>query len=738
MFQLDRSRARRALFTLCLLSFACLAPSRASAADPPAAKKKVATQQRADAARDLKICRKIEKEPAGPACFASWLAVWRDLAAEADVKYAQQHATASPGATPAGGAPGTASTAGSASSVGAVAATSLGGDVLDLCALAPRADEKRFTRKRAIVFAPAGADALEGDAALKKVEAGALLRGVFAARFPLRRFWNVTTSLPAKAEWLDLPELSVADVRQHLDAAAPARPGDAPDASSDPARREALFVGYSAACADFLVVPAVASHVALHKPSTAKGPDGKDAPVDTVHLEVSGRLAVFARDGGTFRRVAAVTGSVPSLVDRISDTAAIAAGAAAGAVPSPAGLPGGVPGLGALADAAPSFTGPTKVPSYVSAVPGASCKLSQAPTDGSAGLASCAPQGQLSSLLVAGEFDERLGPVCRESASGKLAPDQAADALARCEVRVRAGQLARALQKQTRSVQGFRLYDALAAGTDEASPPHAMTLGKEEGVAVGHGFQAVDADGKRVAYFKVVRTGPGGEKGATERTHLRLRAGEADEGARLDEVPQSGIVIVPFGSAAALTSNWGTTTYHDAGGTGLVAFALPKAVVGAGLSVGFDLSGLLGSVETYVRASGAYLTGSGQNTQANVIPIELLIEKGFYAGKRLTLFVAAGGTFTMAKVQVKETDVTAARDYDAKTYGPAGHLGVDVLLTPSVSLRLEGVARVPVTKAAYSAADATSLTSGVVDADWARRVDRFATVGANAGLALTF
>jgi hypothetical protein len=495
--------------------------------------------------------------------------------------------------------------------------------VLDLCALEPKKDSTRFQKARVVVFAPAEAGSLNDDAKIRAQDGGKLLRDIFTARFPLPRFHNVVTELPAKKEWASQESLTVEAIQDYVKQ--PSDEGDKDRTARIDKERE--FVGYSVACADYVVAPAITSHEAKwedQKVKTAKG----EQTIKSLKLKLGGTLAIFKRDGTGFKRIAAIEESVPSLADMLSDTAA-------------ANIPplkvGGID----LLDAALKVP---DLPKYVSAVPDPQCLAGKVGKGGAGALLECV-KGEGTAEQALGGIDERLGPVCRKAkdASG----DERDELSIQCEVRARAFQLSRAFQKDARSVEGWKLFGTLAKKGDDP----AFALGKDEGVKVGYAFQILDSGGERLAFLKVTDVGAGGEAGDKEPTVLSLRSGEAAEGARLEEYPQLGLVITPFASGGLVALNDGPTTVSGGGHT--AQFTLPSIAYGGGANFGWDLSGVIGWVETYARVDGGVLFGSGgAGTSAMLIPIDVWFEKGFYLGKTLTFLTALGPTMQMTKLTV--------------------------------------------------------------------------------------
>jgi hypothetical protein len=317
-----------------------------------------------------------------------------------------------------------------------------------------------------------------------------------------------------------------------------------------------------------------------------------------------------------------------------------------------------------------------------------------------------------------GNIDERLSTVCRKAMS-----TGEPELFIQCEVRARAFHLSRALQKEARSVPGWKLFGILGRTTLGLN---GVNLGAEEGLKVGYGFEVLQPDGDRIGYFKITNVGPGGEKAAKEPSELAVRAGDVPDGARLEEYPQIGIVVQPYGSFAMLTYSYGATVI---GGTRV--YQTPGVVFGGGATVGYDLSSLLSWSETFVRVGGAYYVGSGTAMKTSHVPIEFYVEKGFYLGRRLELFAAPGAVFQLNNVTLE--DPVLPLEMSATTIGPAGRVGLDIMLHPDWSLRVEGLARFPLTKASYEEKDGKPLPPEVL-----RREDHFATLGANIGVAKTF
>ena len=580
--------------------------------------------------------------------------------------------------------------AGSRSAPAAVPAASLlpGGEVLDFCALTPREGAKK---ERIVLLAPAGSGQLNDDARLRSVDAAALVRDVFSARFAIARFHNVLGSFPGKKGWEKREWLSLLEVRAYLD------DPRSEDSADDTARiaRERPFVSYSLGCADYVVIPSITSHETTWDAKNAGGPTFK---LDAV-------LGIFRRQGGSFRRIALLSAGVPSFATRAHRAA------------SPNAAP-----------PAPAEVAPHALPGYVSAVPDPACVAGKVATDGVGALAPCGSRGEGTVEQALGGLDEHRSTACQRARDESIEGDERLTSSMKCEVRTRAFELARALQEDSRQVDGWNLFAMLA---HPSSPSFA--LGRAEGVKIGDAFEVLDRNNERIAFLKATKIGPGGAAGEHEHTLLDARLGEAPEGARIDVYPQLGLVVAPYASIAMVTYSYGTTRVRS--GIEHQDFTLPDVVYGAGGTLGYDLSSLLRSNETFVRVGAGIFTGNGLNTSAQLVPLDLWIEKGFYLARRLTLTTALGGTLQLSSVSLLTTIGPHQEDLhvSSATYGPAGRVGLDVMLRPGWSVKLDVALRVPLNSASYSESDGKPIP-----AEWQSREDHLATMGANLGFAKTF
>lgn len=582
------------------------------------------------------------------------------------------------------------------------------GEVLDFCALKPKSEQEtgRSSKKRVVVYSIAGSSAIEDDGQVKKVAGGSELRAVLAGRLPLQRFHNVIANASAPDGWEARETISV----DELASLSSAR--EDPSAEKNGNAAEDEFVRYSLRCADYVALPAVTGHAAKWEEQQVKDSQGNTRVVRTLKLEVAARLGIFKRDAGTLRRIALLDASVPSLVDSATDMASMTAAAASSSVSV-----GGRDML-SMVDTA------KELPSYVSAVPDLGCLASKAATDGVAGLVACGPKGSGSVEAAAGNVDERLGPICRQAMRGQ---GDTSALMVRCEVRARAFQLARALQKQARAVDGWRLFGVLS--TSRGRPEFA--LGRAEGIRVGYVFQVVRGD-DRLGFYKVTDVGPGGEAGEAQHTALSKRGGDSPEGSRLEEWPQSGIVVQPFASIGLSTINYGRTVIYDSSKG--VIYEPPKVLFGGGIRVGYDLSSALSWPETYVRVSGGAYYGRGTGTSVQAFPVEIFFEKGLYLGPRLMVSAAVGGGIQFVSMKFMQgSTLPSEANASAIVGGPSARVGFSYSLHPDWTLDLEGIGRFPVSRASYSVDGDQSAV-----ADIQRRKDFFAFIGGSLGVTKVF
>jgi hypothetical protein len=269
---------------------------------------------------------------------------------------------------------------------------------------------------------------------------------------------------------------------------------------------------------------------------------------------------------------------------------------------------------------------------------------------------------------------------------------------------------------------------------------YGTAAGKAEGLRVGSSFIVQDANGKRTALLKVERLGPGGAEGAEQATELKLRLGQADNGADLVPLKMIGLSAMLGPSLGILLPglSTGNTWFprDQLRANTYLQFKLPQVYVGAGLSVGYDVSGLISLSESNVRLRGEYLSGmNGIGTRAKAVALDLTFEKGFDVAKMLQVYGGLGPTLTIATVETLPPDIqipdqpNSAQTLKAYRFGVAANVGLEALVHPNVGMRLEGFLRGNVPTEGYISAD-----GGPVYWDFHKRKDSFSMVGVRLGV----
>lgn len=770
-------------------------PSAKPPPPPWMAKPGPTREQREAATRDFRTCREVEAEGDATACWRVWLKRHRETGTEAEVLVAEEHSvrrgprvpvTGQPPPTPSGRTPATPRSGAADDAEGEDIVLEddttddeppeqdgpdeapaekpppkppaplapppvVSGPFFDLCALTPRVDEQRFTKKRAVMLGISNVEKIDSDPKLRALDGARQFRDVFTARMPLPRFHNVVSTLPAPATWSNRESLPVATVVAHFqklaisltddasktaagalatgaagtaarteptpgpnsdagdvgegledgthadtatddfgspeggdDADGVAAGGARSDADSTSApspsveAAEARFLAYSVQCTDFLVIPTVETVEPEWKAQEVTV-NGQKQTVQTLTLNVEATLAVFQRRGQHFERIGSIERKVPSRLDLATDVAAQTA----------SGVTSSIPGSSMLGTAQAVL----ELPSHISSVPDAACLAAAVATDGSAGLSACGTNGTGRLELALSDVDERFSPICTKASSGKGSAEEVAAAMTQCEVRVRASQLSRTMQTASRKLPGWRLYAPLQKATGPYAGRPGLSLGRDEGMKIGWGFEVRDANGRRIAYYKVVRRGPGGEQGLEEPSVLRDRIGKAPEGARVEEYPQLGLTVQPSFFVGALTQNWGAT-YVVLDDVHFARYRVAPVALLGGVDVGWDLAQSLRVPELNLRVGFGYGGGSnGINTRTTLMPIDVVLEKGFVVARRTSLYTGIGWTLTNVTTKVGWATTGPAGELKGSTWGATGRLGFDILLTPTVSLRFEGRAR---------------------------------------------
>ena len=574
------------------------------------------------------------------------------------------------------------------------------GAVLDFCALSPA---KGSRKERVVLFSPSGTGRLDDSAELRALDGAGLVRDVFTSRFALDRFHNVLGSFPARKGWEQRETLSIGELRAFL-REKHEQAGASPEQEAR-AERERRFITYSLGCADYVAIPAITSlETKWDTPRTA-GEDGAALP-RSLAVTMNAAVGIFRRKGESFERVALLTASAPTF--------------GASRHEAVVEREGGEPGEDVVV---------RTLPGHVSGVPDPACLAGRAPADGVAGLVTCGIMAEGTVEQSFGSRDERGGPACLRARDESTPESERPGLAAQCELRTRAYELARAFHADVRKVLGWQLFGVLA----HAGDPPSLMLGRDDGLKIGDAFQVLGEHDERLAFYKVAQLGPGGPAGARSHTLLTARSGDATTGSRLDVYPQLGISITPYASFGTLALGGGTTTVQS--GEAFQEFSLPDLVFGGGVMLGYDVSSIVRSSDTFVRAGVGVLTGSGLNTTMMLVPVDLWVEKDFYLARRLSLTTALGGTMQLGSVNLLTALENVPEDLHVSStmFGPAARLGLDIMLHPDWSLKLEGVLRVPLSTATYTESDGRA-----VPPEWTAREDHLATLAANLGIAKTF
>ena len=721
-----------------LVVLSVLQSAPALAKEPTAQEKKAATD-------GFKSCHEQESYGDATACWHIWFDKYEHVGTEAEVLFAQERlkragvapklapsvpkavepkATSSkpepapevppraPEAAPA--APTTPAAPSAPASSGAVLI--LSGP--NLCELKPKAGEAGLSRKRAIIFAPAGAERIESDAGIKRVGGAQQVREVFLQRFPLERFDNLLTTLPGQAGWEVKPSLSKDELKQYVTSATAG--GDAAFATR---------LTQSLDCVDFLVFPAITAH------SVKPMPAGKGAALE---LGLDGKLGIFKASATGFVLVTTLNASVPGFMDRAQDAAAeqtakamSSATSSANGATSQVNQAGGQ--LNNVANQAQNAA--NQAQSAADSASGAAANLANGQVPGGVGTGSAnGSAGDGSGLVPKAELPPFKNPLgnMHERMSDACTKAKTPDDNLLCEVRVRAYQLSWHFRDDALSVEGWQRISPLlfGAGGDPSAP--GVALGAEESLKVGDAFTANGPDGERLGYFKVVSVGPGGSGGQAQPSELNLRMGTASQGMQLREYRSWGLELTAHGAAEAILAT-AADHYVLVGDMGYAQYKMPRFAIGGGGSIGYDLSGLLASAETSVRVRAEYLSGNGTGLTASILPIDLSFEKGFYLGKGLNFFVALGPTLSLVKLKVALPILSGApelplQELSATRFGGQANTGLDILLSPRVALRFAGIFR-------YNLG--SGYTASGAEFTWGDGIrDSFSTLGLNVGLNL--
>lgn len=680
-----------------------------------------------EASKMFRLCRAIEKNGDATACWKTWLDEHREYGHEAEVMVAEERASrgqldSEPAQQPAAEMeaqsrsdesesqpePEVAEDAADAAETGpapAAVVELIPGAVLDFCQLKPDLNSEKFTKKRAVFFNLAGVEALGAD--LPGTDAAGQVARTFSGKLPLERMHNVVTTVPSPKGTSERKEYGLAEFVSALQLSGEGL------TEQDESERE--FVRYSLGCTDYVLTSELLEHEVKWVDQEIVLKDGSKRTVQVLDLHMTVATTVFERQGTGFVQIAVIKKKVPTALSVASDMSAQTAANMEATVSNnmaSVGLSGSVD------------VGVAILQSHISAIP-RGCPIPGVGSDGSS--LGCSLEGQASSWLKLSEVSERFSQECQLAAQTHDPKDSVV-----CEARVRADYLVLAIQTAMRKVKGWKLFAPLAYNVPNKPNTPGLALGKNEGVKVGWGFEVMRS-GQRVGYLKVTKVGPGGEPGETNPSRLNLRAGKAPDGARLSEFPMLGITVTPAAGLLLLMQNDGAFALQEVPGF-FAVYRLPSLVYGGGVDVGFDLSSVLGWSETYLRTGWSLYGANGSSTQVTLMPIDVAFEKGFYMGPRLVVYGVFGASMSLITVETFVTSVGgAAQNLSASVFGLHGAMGLDLMLTPRLSLRGEGLIRPSLSKAKYQEVDDLPIAL-----DFDTRDDRFGNLGFRIGARLTF
>jgi hypothetical protein len=295
----------------------------------------------------------------------------------------------------------------------------------------------------------------------------------------------------------------------------------------------------------------------------------------------------------------------------------------------------------------------------------ASADLSSLGTKAALGFAACLGIGasiDLGAATAPGTGQIR-SDVCKDVKDDVALGDAALVAVSTCDGRTAIEQATLALQKEAFHLDGWKLFATLQAATSTRRGVFGLALGKAEGANRGHMYLAMerqpDGSTRRVGWGRVVRQGPGGEKGDSEPSDVKFRAGAAPVGTRMDEHAQIGVLL-------GLRPQFGLFTSK-----GRIPAA---AVAGVALEGGYNASQFVPIAdEVWSRIYVSIEGGSG----TRIISTDLVPEATFYVANRVAVFT--GGGFGYASASVGSSS--------AGNMGLLATGGVDCSLTPDWNAR---------------------------------------------------
>jgi hypothetical protein len=239
-----------------------------------------------------------------------------------------------------------------------------------------------------------------------------------------------------------------------------------------------------------------------------------------------------------------------------------------------------------------------------------------------------------------------------------------------CQSRVSSERATLMVQKIIKTFPGIKIEVPLLPPVPSDSPYFGLAVGREDGIKRGDMFQAKDPRGNRIGFGYVVKQGPGGpEKGPSDPSRFRFRAGEAPLGSNMEEYPKIGLLLGARPQAGMLIQKKGLES---------------ELLFGGALDAGYNAGQFVpAGDEFWVRANVAVLVGQEDEMFLN---IEMLPEAQYYLFNRVAAFVQSGVVLNLAskKVQTLVDDETLS----GMSFSVALGFGLDVALHPDWNLRL--------------------------------------------------
>lgn len=469
---------------------------------------------------------------------------------------------------------------------------------LDFCALKPHGSEGTYQVQRVVFMNPlvsnnvvepeaetdGNGNLLGHHTTLASINAGELTRLLFAAEFPMQRLYTVYSPALSSDALFGKPQLAPSEL-------ADVTGGDA-------------FVTYSAACADWILVPKLRRSGGTWQKVKRK----KTVIVNNQTREIEYlawnfsvgfelELATFKRSGdGSFTKY------------KVISSDGVEGMFAGGGAPEPHSIP---------------------LHQYVSTWPEATCTIGQ-PTDGKAGgISNCRA------------VEPKLSADLEPSAAGSLCAG-VDDAVGSSMTKIAGCQVSKAMDSAVRVLQLHAKQDPWGMFT-QLGPDLSISLGRREGAKRGDYYVAASPNGRGWSGFaRIVSVGPGGEEGSRSPSRVKFKSGEADVGSRMKEYPLMGVRVGAHPAAMYLLSAGDLETTLGYGGI---------------VSLSYDASSYVSVLdEFWARIDVGYFGGSGRE---NFVPVDLGFQAVSYVSSGLALDLGVGFSALIAS---KKVSMSAGQD----------------------------------------------------------------------------